>query len=78
MFRHWVLGFGSGDLIVRPVGPATPWSCRTSCDVGRAVKQIQELVKEQVVVSDPRDAHLDMPGPPAYCAAHADSDLVRS
>jgi hypothetical protein len=50
MFRHWILGFGSGDLIIRPAGLQTPIEMPNVLNVGRVVKQIEQMVKEQVVV----------------------------
>lgn len=50
LFRHWILGFGSGDLVVRPVGIQSPIEMPNVLRVGRVVKQIEQLIKEQVVV----------------------------
>lgn len=50
LFRHWILGFGSGDLIIRPAGVAHPIEMPNVMRVGRAVKRIEQLVKEKVVV----------------------------
>jgi hypothetical protein len=51
LFRHWILGFGSGDLVVRPTGVANPIEMPNVLSVSRKVRQIQDLVKEKVVVS---------------------------
>jgi hypothetical protein len=59
LFRHWVLGFGSGDLVIRPAGLGHTLELPNVLRVGKRVKQIEELLKEKVVVSG-EDA-----GPPA-------------
>ena len=56
IFRHWVLGLGSGDLIVRPVGLGHALELPNVLHVGHAVKRIEELVKERMIVRGP-DAH---------------------
>ena len=50
LFRHWILGFGSGDLIVRPAGAHASIEMPNVLHVGKVVKQIEQLIKEQVVV----------------------------
>lgn len=60
MFRHWVLGFGSGDLVIRPAGLGYTLELPNVLRVGKRVKQIEELLKEKVVVAGREDA-----GPPA-------------
>ncbi|GEM_PF-180003 len=60
MFRHWVLGFGSGDLVVRPAGLGHVLELPNVLRVGKRVKQIEELLKEKVVVTGQ-----DSAGPPA-------------
>jgi hypothetical protein len=50
LFRHWVLGFGSGDLTVRPHGVAHALEMPNVLRVGKVVKQIERMVKEKVVV----------------------------
>ena len=60
MFRHWVLGFGSGDLVVRPAGLGHALELPNVLRVGKRVKQIEELLKEKVVVTGQGS-----PGPPA-------------
>lgn len=52
MFRHWVLGFGSGDLVVRPAGLGHALLLPNVLRVGRKVRQIEELVRAKMVVSD--------------------------
>lgn len=51
LFRHWILGFGSGDLLVRPAGMQHPIELPNVLQVGRVVKQIEGMVKEKVVVT---------------------------
>jgi hypothetical protein len=59
LFRHWILGFGSGDLLVRPVAAGQVLEMPNVLRVGRIQKMIQEMVKERVVVTD------DTPGDPS-------------
>lgn len=51
LFRHWILGFGSGDLIVRPSGSQHPIELPNVMGVGRVVRRIEEMIKEKVVVA---------------------------
>lgn len=51
LFRHWILGFGSGDLLIRPAGMHHPIEMPNVLHVGWVVKQIEMMVKEKVVVS---------------------------
>jgi len=51
LFRHWVLGFGSGDLVIRPNGVSQAIELPNVLNVGRKVRQIETLVKEKVVVA---------------------------
>jgi hypothetical protein len=53
LFRHWVLGFGSGDLVVRPAGLGHALELPNVLRVGKKVKQIEQLVKEKMVVAGP-------------------------
>ena len=53
LFRHWVLGFGSGDLVVRPAGLGHALELPNVLRVGKKVKQIEQMVKEKVVVAGP-------------------------
>ena len=50
LFRHWILGFGSGDLVVRPAR-APKSTSPTSCAIGWVVKHIETMIKEKMVVS---------------------------
>lgn len=52
LFRHWVLGFGSGDLVIRPAGLGHALYLPNVLRVGKKVRQIEELVREKMVVSD--------------------------
>jgi hypothetical protein len=51
LFRHWILGFGSGDLVIRPNGVAHPIEMPNVLSVGRKVRLIEKLVKEKVVLA---------------------------
>ena len=50
LFRHWILGFGSGDLDIRPVGVANPIELPNVLGISRVVKEIETLIKEKVMV----------------------------
>jgi hypothetical protein len=50
LFRHFVLGFGSGDLLIRPVGQAHPLELDNVLNVNKVVRRIETLVKERVIV----------------------------
>jgi hypothetical protein len=56
VFRHWILGFGSGDLIIHITGTAQPILVYNILNCDAALKKIQRLVCEQVVVSEPHSA----------------------
>lgn len=51
LFRHWILGFGSGDLIIRPAGVAHPIEMPNVLAAGRTVRRIERLVKEKVILA---------------------------
>jgi hypothetical protein len=52
LFRHWILGFGSGDLIVRPAGAGNQHiDLPNVLRVGRRVKEIEQRLKEREVVT---------------------------
>jgi hypothetical protein len=51
LFRHWGLGLGSGDLIVWPLNASHAVELPNVLRVGRVVREIEQLVKEKVVVS---------------------------
>jgi hypothetical protein len=51
LFRHWILGLGSGDLIVRTSGASTEHFDLTNVlFIGRKVQQIENLIKKKSVV----------------------------
>ena len=51
LFRHWVLGLGSGDLIVRTSGANThEFHFPNVLFVGRKVRDIEEMMREKQVV----------------------------
>ena len=49
LFRHWILGFGSGDLIIRPGGGKDPIDLPNVLFVGSKVREIEELIRAQQV-----------------------------
>jgi len=51
LFRHWILGFGSGDLIIRPGGGKEHFDLPNVMHVGRKVKAIENLIKEKEIVA---------------------------
>lgn len=51
LFRHWILGFGSGDLVIRPVGVAKDIELPNVLRAGKVVRHIEQLVKEKVVLA---------------------------
>ena len=55
LFRHWVLGLGSGDLIVKTSGAQThEFDLHNVLFIGKKVKQIEEMLKKKVVVAQAR------------------------
>ncbi len=51
LFRHWILGFGSGDLIVNTAGAqAAHYDLPNVIFVGYKVKLIEEMLREKPVV----------------------------
>jgi hypothetical protein len=50
MFRHWILGFGSGDLTIKPVGVAHPIEFPNVLWVGGKVTRIENMIKAKVIV----------------------------
>jgi hypothetical protein len=50
LFRHWILGFGSGDLIIKPVGLPNPLEFPNVLFVGSKTTHIERMVKEKVIV----------------------------
>jgi len=51
LFRHWILGLGSGDLIVRTSGAqAHQFDLPNVIFIGRKVAQIEQMLKKKSVV----------------------------
>jgi hypothetical protein len=57
LFRHWILGLGSGDLIVHLPRPTADHGHDISMDnvlfIGRKVREIEDMLRSTVVVSGP-------------------------
>ncbi|MSQ96099.1 MAG: hypothetical protein EXR98_16310 [Gemmataceae bacterium] len=52
LFRHWILGIGSGDLIVRTAGANThEFHMPNVLFIGRKVSEIEEMLRLRQVVS---------------------------
>lgn len=51
-FRHWILGFGSGDLVINVHGLAHPIHIPNVLGAGRVVKAIEDILQERMVVAD--------------------------
>lgn len=50
VFRHWLLGFGTGDLLVRTGGPNGPTiELENVINVGRKLTVIDRMIKEKVI-----------------------------
>jgi hypothetical protein len=55
LFRHWILGLGSGDLIVKTGGATSQeFHMPNVLFIGRKVKDIEEMLKTKMVVSGAR------------------------
>jgi hypothetical protein len=51
LFRHWILGLGSGDLIVKTAGAqAHHFDLPNVLFIGRKVAQIEEMLKKRAVI----------------------------
>jgi hypothetical protein len=51
LFRHWLLGFGSGDLLVTPAGAhGQPFEMHNILFVGTKLKLIQDMLQTREVV----------------------------
>ena len=51
LFRHWILGLGSGDLVVRTSGAqAHQFDLPNVLFIGRKVAQIEDMLKKKSVV----------------------------
>ena len=54
LFRHWVLGLGSGDLIVRTAGAqAHHFDMPNVLFLGRKVREIEDMLRSRQMVSGP-------------------------
>jgi hypothetical protein len=54
LFRHMILGFGSGDLIVRTAGAQVhTFDLPNVLSLGRRVKEIEELLRSKQVTAGP-------------------------
>jgi hypothetical protein len=52
LFRHWILGLGSGDLIVRTAGAQThQFDMPNVLFLGRKVREIEDLLRSKQVVA---------------------------
>jgi hypothetical protein len=52
LFRHWILGLGSGDLIVRTAGAQTHhFDLPNVLSISRRVREIEELLRVKQVVA---------------------------
>ncbi|MCI0741300.1 MAG: hypothetical protein L0Y72_19900, partial [Gemmataceae bacterium] len=52
LFRHWILGLGSGDLIVKTAGAqAHHFDLPNVLFLGRKVKEIEEMLRSRQVVA---------------------------
>jgi hypothetical protein len=51
LFRHWLLGFGSGDLIVKTAGAASQqFEMHNILFVGNKLQMIQQMLQTREVV----------------------------
>jgi hypothetical protein len=51
LFRHWILGLGSGDLVFTTTGAAAEYhNLPNVLFIGRKLRQIQDMQKERAVV----------------------------
>jgi hypothetical protein len=58
LFRHWILGLGSGDLIVRTSGAQShQFDLPNVLFLGRKVKMIEEMLRSRAVVAAPPPQH---------------------
>jgi hypothetical protein len=54
LFRHWILGLGSGDLIVKTAGAAShTFDLPNVLSLGRRVREIEELMRMKEIVAAP-------------------------
>lgn len=55
LFRHWLLGMGSGDLIVKTSGAqAHQFEMPNVLFIGTKVREIEEMLKSKSIVESPR------------------------
>ncbi len=52
VFRHYILGFGSGDLLIRPVGLGHALELPNVMNVTQRVRAIEQIIKERTVVTE--------------------------
>jgi hypothetical protein len=52
VFRHYILGFGSGDLVIKPVGVPHPIEFPNVLWIGGKVAKIETMIKEKVIVRE--------------------------
>jgi hypothetical protein len=50
LFRHWIVGLGSGDLIIHRTGTKEEIDMPNVLFVGSKIREIEKLIKEQEVV----------------------------
>jgi len=51
LFRHWILGLGSGDLIVKTSGAnSQEFHLPNVLFIGKKVQQIEDMLREKAVV----------------------------
>ena len=51
LFRHWVLGLGSGDLVVKTTGAQMhEYPLHNVLFIGKKIRQIEQMLKQRVVV----------------------------
>jgi hypothetical protein len=56
LFRHWILGLGSGDLIVTTgAGQSHHFDLPNVLSIGRRVREIEELTRTRLVVPSPKN-----------------------
>jgi hypothetical protein len=53
LFRHWVLGLGAGDLVIRSGGQTSPTiELKNVLRIGRKLAVIDRLLREKAVTVD--------------------------
>ena len=53
LFRHWILGLGSGDLIVRTSGAHShEFHMENVLNVNSKLREIEEMMRDKQVVSN--------------------------